>query len=241
MQITNPRPLDALVKAIQRKWGFKALRKASDASATPLARLSTGSDALDQVLQGGLPRGHITELVGVATSGLHTVALKAVAQAQGEGEAVAYVDLDNTFNPAYATHCGIDLSNLLLIRPHVPATALDIVLDVVYHGAGVFVWDSVTSFLAMSGGSWRLARALLQLKPLLAESQCVGLFLTRVTARPYLEGAPALQHHAALRLRLHTTGWQRHHDLITGYEVGIAVLRNQFGAEGGRASLVVEL
>jgi RecA/RadA recombinase len=242
MQFTSPLPLDAVIAAIQRRWGFKALHRAQDRYATPIHSLSTGYAALDALLlPGGFPCGQITELAGAATCGVNTLALKAVAQAQMRGQSAVYVDLDNGFDPDYGQQCGVDVAKLLIVRPRVPAQALEVALNLVHQGAGILVWDSVTSFLATSDRERLLDRALHRLSPLLNESPCVVLFLTRITSRLYQNGAPALQHHAALRLRLQATHWHRQHDLITGYDVSARVLRNRFGTEGDCAGFTVRL
>ena len=52
---------------------------------SPPARIPTGFAALDAALGGGVPRQRITEIGGVPTSGMATLALKIVAQAHARG------------------------------------------------------------------------------------------------------------------------------------------------------------
>src|ERR1700730_15673921 len=66
----------------------------------------TGVAALDARLQGGIPRGHLSELVGRRSSGRLAVALSALAGATSRGEAVALVDPLDTFDPASAAASG---------------------------------------------------------------------------------------------------------------------------------------
>jgi RecA/RadA recombinase len=75
--------LDA-VAAIQQRWGPNALRRLGQAAtATPVPHIPTGFPALDRALGiGGLPQGKVSELLGLATSGKTTLALKFLAQAQ---------------------------------------------------------------------------------------------------------------------------------------------------------------
>ena len=113
--------LEATVAAIQLRWGQKALQPAKQAfSPTETApHISTSFPALDQALAGigGIPQGRLTEILGTPTSGMATLALKIIAQAQSEGHTTAYLDLGRTFDPEYAARCEVNLSHLLLIRP----------------------------------------------------------------------------------------------------------------------------
>src|SRR5262245_10800228 len=54
---------------------------------------ATGLPALDAGLDGGLPRGQLSELVGPASSGRTSVCLAALAAATTRGELVALVDV----------------------------------------------------------------------------------------------------------------------------------------------------
>lgn len=69
-----------------------------------LSRISTGLVSLDLALGGGIPAGHITEIIGVADSHKSTLALNILAQAGGG----VYVDVDGHFDPAYAARIGAD-------------------------------------------------------------------------------------------------------------------------------------
>jgi hypothetical protein len=77
---------------------------------------STGRAALDEVLGGGFRRGHLSEIVGVRSSGRTTVLSHTLEAAAGRGELVALVDTFDRFDPASAAAAGLDLSRLLWIR-----------------------------------------------------------------------------------------------------------------------------
>jgi len=53
---------------------------------------STGVPALDAGLDGGLPRGQLSELVGAASSGRTSLCVAAIAAATARGELVAVID-----------------------------------------------------------------------------------------------------------------------------------------------------
>ena len=97
------RRLEAAVQAVQLKWGQQALHKGTLPTATSSPpSLSTGLPTLDRVLRiGGLPLGHISELIGQPTSGKRTLALHILAQSQRRYPCL-YLDLTRTLDPAYA-------------------------------------------------------------------------------------------------------------------------------------------
>jgi hypothetical protein len=79
--------------------------------------LPTAVPALDRLLDGGLPRGHLVELVGGRSSGRFSALLAALAAATGTGEAAGLVDLGDNLDPAAAAALGADLERLLWLRP----------------------------------------------------------------------------------------------------------------------------
>ena len=73
---------------------------------------------LDTSLQGGLPRGQLSELVGPPSSGRTTLLLQMLAAATGRGEIVALVDTFDRLDLASVAAAGVDLDRLLWIRGH---------------------------------------------------------------------------------------------------------------------------
>jgi hypothetical protein len=71
---------------------------------------------LDACLRGGLPRGHLSELVGARSSGRMTLLLQMMAAATSRGEIVAFVDTLDRLDVASAAAAGVDLSRLLWVR-----------------------------------------------------------------------------------------------------------------------------
>jgi hypothetical protein len=78
----------------------------------------TGITALDAHLEGGFPRGQLSELVGRRSSGRASVLLQAMAAATARGELVALVDALDMLDVESASAAGIDLDRLLWIRGH---------------------------------------------------------------------------------------------------------------------------
>lgn len=82
------------------------------------ATLRTAVPALDRLLDGGLPRGQLVELVGSRTSGRFSTVLAVLAAATSIGEAAALIDLGDGLDPASTEALGADLQRLLWLRPH---------------------------------------------------------------------------------------------------------------------------
>ena len=81
------------------------------------ARLATGFAALDAVLDGGLPRGRLSELVGPTSTGLTSLVHRLLGHVTGQGQLAAWIDAPDAFDPTSAVAAGIDLDRLLWVRP----------------------------------------------------------------------------------------------------------------------------
>jgi hypothetical protein len=76
----------------------------------------TGIDQVDELLQGGLPIGAITEMVGPESSGRTAVALAFLSNLTHAGRACAWIDASDTLDPESAAAAGVDLARLLWVR-----------------------------------------------------------------------------------------------------------------------------
>jgi hypothetical protein len=83
----------------------------------------TGMSDLDERLQGGFPRGHMSEVVGPRSSGRLALMLSLLAGATRRGEAVAYIDPLDMFDPPSAAASGIDFSRMLWVRGEATSSA----------------------------------------------------------------------------------------------------------------------
>ena len=72
----------------------------------------TGIESLDHLLQGGLPIGALSELVGPECSGRTNIALSFVAHLTQASRVCAWIDASNHFDPISAAAAGVDLARL---------------------------------------------------------------------------------------------------------------------------------
>lgn len=77
---------------------------------------ATGIPAIDEILEGGLPLGAITEVAGPECSGRTSFALSFLAQMTQIEKVCAWVDVSDMLDPESAAAVGVDLSRLLWVR-----------------------------------------------------------------------------------------------------------------------------
>jgi protein RecA len=240
--------LQQLVATIQRRWGTRALRLLGDAlpQIPNVAAIPTGFPELDAVLAvGGVPRGGLTELLGMPTAGMTTIALTLIAHAQATGDLAGYIDLSHTFDAEYAALVGVDLATLLLVRPSPAGDALEIMQALVGSGGvGVLVVDSLALMQSNPRDAMLLAQALRVLPGTLARSPCALLVLTALPYSPDMTRAlgfsgSLLAHAATIRLHIAREAWLPHAHGAPGCHARVSVLKHKFAPVGGDAQVLV--
>jgi recombination protein RecA len=238
------RQLDMAVATIHRRYGPRALVKGRPAQATgveAVPHIPTGFPRLDRILGiGGLPKGRVCELVGPATSGKTTLALKFLAQAQAGGGQVGYVDQAFSFDPDYAYRCGLDLSRLLVGTTHDLREALTMTEALARSGGlAALVFDAFDFLWTDPIAASYLAATLNRLPAFLARSATTLLVLHEsVTgASPALS---ALAHTASMRMQVVRERWLSRRGDVRGYEARVEVLKNRWGSSGRAVSIAIE-
>jgi recombination protein RecA len=221
---TKHTQLDVTVADIQRRFGPNAVTKLGQHENAEVLSLPTGFAKLDAALGiGGVPRGHVTELIGTPTSGVGTLSLKLIASAHAAGDMAVYLDLSHTFDADYAVRCGIALRDVLIVRPHSSAEALDIAYSLVSNrSAGVIIYDAAFVPREMPNPA-----SVNRLLAPLAESACAYVWLSAASSRPSsVEGISQ----AALRLHLQREHWLKRSRDVRGYRVRVTILKNRFSS-----------
>ena len=77
---------------------------------------STGIPSIDDLLEGGLPLGALTEMVGPECSGRTSLALSFLARLTQAGKVCAWIDVSNSLRPESVAATGVDLRHLLWVR-----------------------------------------------------------------------------------------------------------------------------
>ncbi len=204
---------DAMLATIQQRWGSDVLHQGHISSPRP--KVSTGFAALDAALDGGVPQGQATELLGRPTSGMTTLAYKIIASAQSASAYGIYIDLGSTFDPEYALRCGIILERLFLARPDTDVQALDIARDLLTSGSVAVIALDMGQLHTDSSHLRRLAVGL-------SRSGCVVLLMLTLPASIQ----PQISSPAAVRLLVERRGWLERQSDIRGYHVCVTVLKH---------------
>lgn len=113
---------------IAERFGPEVVRRLAATWRSPTDRaVPSGSLGLDLATRtGGFPRGRLTELLGAETSGKTSLLFAAIAATQRQGGLVALVDAEDSADPEALAGCGVDLRELLVVRPDSAADALAI-------------------------------------------------------------------------------------------------------------------
>jgi len=80
------------------------------------SQIPTGIEAIDQLTEGGIPRGTITEICGTESTGRTALMFAMLGQATQRGECCAWIDTSGAFDPASATEAGVDLDRVLWVN-----------------------------------------------------------------------------------------------------------------------------
>jgi len=242
---SKQRKLEMAVTHIHRRFGPRSLVKGrlpvADSAALSVPHIPTGFPVLDRALGiGGLPKGRVSELVGLPTSGKTTLALKFLVEAQVDGGQVGYVDQARYFDPDYAHRCGLDLSRLLIGSPYNLQEALAMAEALIQSGGvTALVFDALDVFWTTPEATRHLTGLLDRLSAPVARSGMALLFLHAAFA----DSSPALSalaHYASVRLQVVHERWLHRHGDVRGYEAQVEVLKNRLGPTGRTVNVEVE-
>lgn len=192
----------------------------------------TALEALDRLLDGGLARGQLVELVGRRSSGRFSVLLAALAATTRAGDAAAFVDLGDGLSPLDAAQTGVCLERLLWLRPTRVEEALASAEMLLQGGFPLVVLDLGQPPLPGGKGNeagWlRLARA--------ARDRSAALLVSA----PYrVSGTAAAVVVSADIERGRWLGPGGPFPLLAGLESAVALEKSRRGRAGGRERLLL--
>lgn len=231
--------LDELLAKAQKKYGSRLARAAEVEHLYKVSYAPVGIPLVDEMLGGGLPRGHISEVFGPPSAGKSWFLLNAVAAAQQRGELTAWIDAEVTFYPELARAVGVDMDELLLSTPECGEDALDLILTLVKakKNLGIIVLDSATALVSrdeldrppeigsMVAPTVRLWNAgLIRLKSALFGTPTAFAFVNQVRDNVGVMYGPATteplgwrsKHDSVLRLNVRRKEWIKQGDKRTG-------------------------
>lgn len=247
--MTDEEILDSIINRLRKEFGAGAVMR-PDSLPEKVNVIPTGILGIDNILGvGGLPRGRITEIYGVESSGKSTLALHTIAEAQRLGlGACAYIDAEHAFDPGYAEVLGVRNLSLLLSQPDSGEQALDIVESLVRTGdVACIVIDSVASLVPRAelegqmGQSFvglqarLMSQAMRKLTAVTSKSNCALIFLNQLREKVgVLWGSPettpggrALKFYSSVRLDLRRGNAIDNGQVQEGFVCKIKVVKNK--------------
>lgn len=117
-----------------------------------IERLPTGILSLDCALGGGFARGRHVEIYGGFNVGKTYTTYKFIATCQEEGLSCAFIDVEATFDPVFASHVGVDLESLAFPQRGQNANRLIDIMETLLRSElyDVIVLDSIAALLPKS-------------------------------------------------------------------------------------------
>ncbi len=78
-------------------------------------RLSAPLESINALLEGGIPRGRVSEVVGRRSCGKTSLAAAFISSATRRGEFASVIDMANAFDPSTMAEAGVELSRVLWV------------------------------------------------------------------------------------------------------------------------------
>ncbi|MBM4463668.1 MAG: recombinase RecA [Chloroflexi bacterium] len=242
--------LELAIQQIEKQFGKGSVMKlGEEAARLAVDTIPTGSLSLDLALGvGGIPRGRVTEIFGPESSGKSTLAFHIISQAQRKGGIAAYIDVEHTFDPLYAAHCGVKVEDLYISQPDTAEQALEITETLVRSGAvDVIVIDTVAALVpraeiegdmgdAQVGLQARLmSQALRKLTAAISKSNTATIFVNQLREKvgvffgnpEVTPGGRALKFYSSVRIDLRRLDSIKAGSEVVGNRVRAKVVKNK--------------
>lgn len=139
--------IDKIVANIKKKFGSDSIMTLGDDKLNmKLERVSTGCKQIDDMLEGGVPKGRIIEIFGTESSGKTTLCLHIIKEVQDRNGIAAFIDAEHALDINYACQIGVKLDSLIINQPENGERALDIMLELIStEKVALIVVDSVAA------------------------------------------------------------------------------------------------
>ena len=229
-----------------KKIGKEVVSRASEID--DIEWFSTGIEPLDYVIGKGLPKGRMVSFKGLSSVTKTSLALAVIASAQKQGIPCVFVDAELALSLHPAKMLGVDLEELIVIRPDTAEEALDALEEMITEEMLVVV-DSVAALSAKAEmeadmGSQGMAlqarivtRALRKLSPLVSRTNSTIIWINQLRMNitggqysPYTEtGGMALKFFTSVALEIKKKGDLKSSDKVVGIAVAIKAVKNKVG------------
>jgi len=242
--------IDMALTQIEKQFGKGSIMRLGDRSEVAgIQAIPTGAISFDAALGvGGFPRGRVVEIFGPESSGKTTVALHAIASAQKQGGAAAFIDAEHAMDPSYAKKLGVNTDELLVSQPDNGEQALEIAEVLVRSGAiDILVVDSVAALVpraelegemgdSLPGLQARLmSQALRKLTAIVSKSHTCFIFINQMREKigvmfgnpETTSGGRALKFYATIRVDIRRIGSIKDGEQVIGNRTRVKVVKNK--------------
>ena len=242
--------LKDVLDKLNKTYGKGTIMTLGDTEPITHNMLSSGSLLIDKVLGGGIGYGRVTEIYGAESSGKTTLCLQFAAECQKTGGRVAYIDVENALDVAYAQHLGVNTDEMIFTQPSSGEQALDIADALAKSGeVNLIIIDSVAALTPQAeldgemgdmniGLLARLmSKALRKLTGTLNEKNCAVIFINQIRQKintGFMMGNPetttggnALKFFASQRIELRKTTAIKSGDEVVGTHVKVKCVKNK--------------
>jgi len=240
--------LKRVLAEINKKYGDNTIGTLDSMPTLDIARLATGIEPLDAALGGGLPMKRIIELYGLPSGGKSLISLLIIKAAQAKGLDCIYIDVEDSFDPAWATRIGVDVSKLVVAQIYIGEDVLDMLCKLLEAKPGVIVIDSLASMIprveleesvgkaTMALKARMMARGLAKIVPLNKSTMIVFCNQIRSTlamfgAKTTTPGGNSLKHATSIKLEVKKVDTLHEDDKkrkpVIGQIVGFRVTKNK--------------
>ena len=249
-RINRNKAIDMALTQIEKQFGKGSIMRLGDKiDTTGVKSISTGSISFDAALGvGGFPKGRVVEIYGPESSGKTTIALHAIAQAQKNGGAAAFVDAEHAMDASYAKMLGVNTDELLVSQPDSGEQALEIAEVLVRSGAlDILVVDSVAALVpkaelegemgdSLPGLQARLmSQALRKLTAIVSKSNTCMIFINQIREKigvmfgnpETTTGGRALKFYSSIRVDIRRIGSIKEGDVVVGSRTRVKVVKNK--------------
>jgi recombination protein RecA len=126
----------------------KTAARIKTAEQIDLIKLPLASRTMTNALGGGIGAGRLTLLYGAAQAGKSVLCMQSVGLWQKAGKVCAWIDVEGTYDKAWAARLGINNEELILVSNKKSSGAVEKeVLDLIRAGIDVVVIDSISDIV----------------------------------------------------------------------------------------------
>jgi recombination protein RecA len=250
MTTEKGKALELAIGQIEKRFGKGSIMKLGESTVmSPVEAIPSGSLSLDLALGvGGIPKGRITEMFGPESSGKTTLGQHVIAEAQKQGGIAAYIDVEHALDPVYASHCGVNVDDMLISQPDTGEQALEITEALVRSGAvDIIVVDSVAALVPQAEiegemGDTHVAlqarlmsQALRKLASTIGKTKTAVIFINQLREKVGIifgnpevtPGGRALKFYSSVRIDLRRADTIKHGNEAVGNRVRARIVKNK--------------